>query len=74
VPDGVDRDLLSVKNNCTDDTDDVISRHSRHLPIRWFAEHANAVILHPDAAYLGGTIDPCSLDMAISGETRSPPG
>lgn len=34
VPAGVEWELLVVNNNCTDATDDVIERHSTHLPIR----------------------------------------
>src|SRR5262245_46123603 len=34
IPRGIEWELLVVNNNCTDDTDDVIARHSSGLPIR----------------------------------------
>jgi glycosyltransferase involved in cell wall biosynthesis len=34
IPDGVEWEVLIVNNNCTDETDDVIGRHSPHLPLR----------------------------------------
>jgi glucosyl-dolichyl phosphate glucuronosyltransferase len=34
VPAGVDWELLVVNNNCTDQTDAVIARHTDHLPLR----------------------------------------
>lgn len=34
IPDGVDWELLVVNNNCTDNTDEVIARHGRDLPLR----------------------------------------
>src|SRR3970040_3346 len=34
VPSGVEWELLVVNNNCTDNTDEVIDRHTRFLPIR----------------------------------------
>ncbi len=34
IPAGTDWELLVVKNNCTDDLDDVIERHAKSLPIR----------------------------------------
>jgi glucosyl-dolichyl phosphate glucuronosyltransferase len=34
IPEGVDWELLVVNNNCTDDTDAVIARHSDKLPLR----------------------------------------
>lgn len=38
VPGGVDWELLVVNNNCTDHTDQVITRHSNALPVRRLAE------------------------------------
>ncbi len=38
IPPGVEWELLVVNNNCTDDTDDVISRHGGALPVRRLAE------------------------------------
>ena len=34
VPSGVNWELVVVNNNCTDDTDAVIARHAKHLPLR----------------------------------------
>jgi glycosyltransferase involved in cell wall biosynthesis len=34
IPSGVDWEVLIVNNNCTDDTDDVISRYKHDLPVR----------------------------------------
>jgi glycosyltransferase involved in cell wall biosynthesis len=34
IPSGVEWELLIVNNNCTDNTDEVICRHQRTLPIR----------------------------------------
>ncbi len=34
VPDGVEWELVVVNNNCTDDTDAVIARHTDQLPVR----------------------------------------
>jgi len=34
VPVGIDWELLVVNNNCTDNTDEVIARHEKKLPIR----------------------------------------
>lgn len=34
VPPGHDWEVLVVNNNCTDDTDAVLERHARHLPLR----------------------------------------
>ena len=34
IPPGVEWELLVVNNNCTDDTDAVIARHGKYLPIR----------------------------------------
>jgi glycosyltransferase involved in cell wall biosynthesis len=34
VPPGVTWEVLVVNNNCTDDTDAVIARHTDHLPVR----------------------------------------
>ena len=46
IPQGVDWELLIVNNNCTDDTDAVIAKHSGQLPIRRLFEpkpgHSNA--------------------------------
>jgi glycosyltransferase involved in cell wall biosynthesis len=40
IPPGVEWELLIVNNNCTDDTDAVIQRHAKHLPIRRLFEPA----------------------------------
>lgn len=46
IPAGVAWELLVVNNNCTDDTDEVIAKHSDSLPIRRLFEtkqgHSNA--------------------------------
>ncbi len=46
VPSGFDWELVVVNNNCTDDTNEVISRHAASLPLRSFFEkepgHSNA--------------------------------
>jgi len=46
IPDGVEWELLVVNNNCTDDTDAVIVRHTLSLPLRRLHEpkqgHSNA--------------------------------
>jgi glucosyl-dolichyl phosphate glucuronosyltransferase len=46
IPEGLTWELLIVNNNCTDDTDQVISRHSGTLPIKRLFEpkqgHSNA--------------------------------
>lgn len=34
VPEGAEWELLVVNNNCTDDTDAVLSTHQGHLPLR----------------------------------------
>src|SRR4051812_4932182 len=34
IPEGVEWEILVVNNNCTDDTDDVLSRHFAGLPLR----------------------------------------
>lgn len=34
IPDGVEWELLVVNNNCTDDTDAVIAKHTARLPLR----------------------------------------
>ncbi len=38
IPDGVEWELLVVNNNCSDETDEVIARHSGQLPIRCLFE------------------------------------
>lgn len=38
TPPGVDWELLIVNNHCTDDTEQVVESHSRHLPIRMLLE------------------------------------
>lgn len=38
IPSGVTWELLVVNNNCTDDTDDVLARHSEGLPLRRLLE------------------------------------
>ena len=38
IPQGLDWELLIVNNNCTDDTDDVIGKHAKALPIRCLIE------------------------------------
>ncbi len=46
TPKDADWELLVINNNCTDDTDDVLSRHADHLPLRRLSEeklgHCNA--------------------------------
>jgi len=46
MPPDVEWELLVVNNNCTDDTDEVLSRHAGHLPLRRLFEpkpgHSNA--------------------------------
>jgi glycosyltransferase involved in cell wall biosynthesis len=46
LPDGVEWEVLVVNNRCTDDTDEVIGRHSGRLPLRRLFEprqgHCNA--------------------------------
>ena len=34
IPEGIEWEILVVNNNCTDNTDEIIARHSTHLPIR----------------------------------------
>ena len=34
IPEGVDWELLVVNNNCTDNTDAILAKHARHLPLR----------------------------------------
>jgi glycosyltransferase involved in cell wall biosynthesis len=95
IPDEVEWELLVVNNNCTDNTDGVISQYCRSLPLRrifesrqgqcharnvaireatgelllwtdddvlvdeaWLQEYYVAATLFPDAAFMGGTIDP----------------
>jgi glycosyltransferase involved in cell wall biosynthesis len=95
VPDGVEWELLVVNNNCSDDTDRVLSRYCQSLPLRrvfesrqglcharnaaireatgellvwtdddvlvdvaWLQEYLAAAALFPEAAFLGGTIEP----------------
>src|SRR5262249_35853856 len=43
IPADVQWELLIVNNNCTDDTDDVVSRHLRNLPIRLVHEQRQGV-------------------------------
>ncbi len=38
IPQGLDWELLVVNNNCTDDTDAVLARHARALPLRRILE------------------------------------
>jgi glucosyl-dolichyl phosphate glucuronosyltransferase len=38
IPPGVTWELLLIDNNCTDDTADVVRKHSAHLPIRHILE------------------------------------
>jgi hypothetical protein len=46
IPEGLEWEVLVVNNNCTDDTDSVIARHARHLPVHRVFEatpgHSNA--------------------------------
>ena len=64
IPEGVTWELLVVNNNCTDDTDAVIARHERHLPLRRLFEpkqgHSNArncAVDHARGEYLIWTDD-----------------
>ena len=41
IPPSVEWELLVVNNNCTDQTDTVISNHKKYLPIRRLFERAN---------------------------------
>ena len=54
IPDGIEWELLVVNNNCTDDTDEVIARHARHLPLQRLLErkqgHSHARNCAVDAA------------------------
>jgi glycosyltransferase involved in cell wall biosynthesis len=50
IPDGVDWELLVVNNNCTDDTDAVIARHSEMLPIRRIFEPRQGLSIARNAA------------------------
>jgi glycosyltransferase involved in cell wall biosynthesis len=34
IPSGMDWEVLVVNNNCTDETDEILSRHASHLPLR----------------------------------------
>ena len=34
IPDSIEWELIVVNNNCSDETDEVIARHSDKLPIR----------------------------------------
>jgi len=43
IPAGVSWELLIVNNNCTDHTDEVIRRHTPHLPIRRLLETAQGL-------------------------------
>lgn len=43
IPAGIDWELLIVNNNCTDATDEVISRHTPHLPIRRLFEPTRGI-------------------------------
>lgn len=38
IPDGVDWELLIVNNACTDNTDEIVAKHARSLPIRLIHE------------------------------------
>jgi glucosyl-dolichyl phosphate glucuronosyltransferase len=38
IPEGVEWELLVVNNNCTDNTDEVVTSYASRLPIRYFVE------------------------------------
>ncbi len=43
IPPEIEWELLVVNNNCTDDTDDVVARHAKHLPLRRLFEPAQGL-------------------------------
>lgn len=64
IPGGVDWELLIVNNNCTDSTDEVITRYSEFLPMRRFFEAKpgqsnarNCAIQHARGDYIVWTDD-----------------
>jgi glycosyltransferase involved in cell wall biosynthesis len=75
IPPGVEWELLVVNNNCSDDTDEVITRHGPYLPIRRLFEAtpgksfaANLALSHAKGDLLLWTDDDALVDPDWLGE------